>query len=214
MIKRLAIGLVLGLVMGGIVGAVIEQALGVSFAGTAGAFFAYSFSALTGVLTGLIAGKPIWSQTGKIEAGLKAGFGGLIAAGLMLAIRKFAHIEVPAIAAALHTKDAFIDSFPMLTLPMIAGALGTFFEADNTPDEDDAKAAKKPAAKAEAKAAPAKAVAPAAAAAKGKAAEKTPAPAAKVRVEPAKKQKSLMEELEEDDALAAAEAAKENAHKR
>src|SRR5580700_8587653 len=91
MLRRLLLGLVLGLIVGGLIAAGFVQGLGLlSFGpGTGGAAFAYLAAALTGVLTGLVAGKPIWSSGAKIEAGLKAFFGALLGAGLMFAVRRW-----------------------------------------------------------------------------------------------------------------------------
>ena len=52
-------------------------------------------AALTGVLVGLVAGKPIWAKDAKIEAGMKAFIGALLAAGLMYAVRRFLTMPVP-----------------------------------------------------------------------------------------------------------------------
>ena len=74
MVKRLVVGLIIGLFVGALVAAALIKGLGiVSFAdGAAGTAMAYIFAAITGMVTGLIAGKPIWSSNGKIEASLKA----------------------------------------------------------------------------------------------------------------------------------------------
>ena len=93
MLKRLFVGLLLGLFLGSAMAAVATQVLHIDFAG-AGAVLAYLFAAATGALLGLVAGKPIWSQTGKIEAGLKAFFGALISLGLMFALRRWVHFDI------------------------------------------------------------------------------------------------------------------------
>src|SRR5271169_3627188 len=89
MLRRLLIGLVLGLVVGGLAAAGLVAGLHMTMfdAGTGGIVLAYIAAALTGVLTGLVAGKPIWASGAKIEAGLKAFFGALLGAGLMFALR-------------------------------------------------------------------------------------------------------------------------------
>jgi hypothetical protein len=135
MIKRLAIGLVLGLVLGAIIGVALVQGLGMSFAGTGGAVLAYLAAAGTGVLTGLVAGKPIWSADGKIEAGLKAFFGALLALGGMFAIRQWLTVDLD--LTALKAGHGPIGELPVASLPIIAGVLGTFFELDNTGKKKD-----------------------------------------------------------------------------
>ena len=91
MVKRLLYGLVFGLFVGAVVAAVAIKALGlISFGATAGgAVLAYVFASLTGVLVGLVAGKPIWAAGGQIEAGLKAFVGALIASGLMFVMQRW-----------------------------------------------------------------------------------------------------------------------------
>jgi hypothetical protein len=98
------------------------------------------------VLTGLVAGKPIWASGAKIEAGLKAFFGALLAAGLMFALRQWVHFQ-PDMAFLMPGVDpvdvhtAVVGSVPALALPAVAAVLGGFFELDNTggADKDDAK---------------------------------------------------------------------------
>jgi hypothetical protein len=141
MVRRLLVGLVLGLVVGGLVAAGLVQGLHVlQFGdGTGGALFAYLAAAVTGVLTGLVAGKPIWAAGARIEAGLKAFFGALLAAGLMFALRQWAggvHLPV----SELTPEGLAIGSLPIASLPVVAALLGGFFEIDNTGGDDkDAK---------------------------------------------------------------------------
>lgn len=139
MLRRLLLGLVIGLLMGGLVAAGLVAGLHIgTFTGTGGAVLAYLAAALTGVLTGLVAGKPIWATGAKIEAGLKAFFGALLAAGLMFALRQWAggfHAPITAV-----TPEALpVGDLPAVALPIIAALLGGFFELDNTGDPDEAK---------------------------------------------------------------------------
>ena len=116
---------------GGCVGGGAALAL---FGAGGGAALAYLAAALTGVLTGLVAGKPIWASGAKIEAGLKAFFGALLAAGLMFAIRQWVHF-VPDMAFLARGDPADLattaSDVPALALPLVA-VLGGFFELDNT----------------------------------------------------------------------------------
>ena len=148
MLRRLLIGLVLGVIVGGLAAAALVAGLHMPlFADdTGGTVLAYLAAAVTGVLTGLVAGKPIWASGAKIEAGLKAFFGALIAAGLMFALRKWGTIHPPDLAllmpgaSAEDVQAAFIGSVPALALPAVAAVLGGFFELDNTGvDKDEAK---------------------------------------------------------------------------
>ncbi len=132
MLKRLLVGLILGVVIGGATAAVLVQGLGWS-AGFPNAVFAYVAAAVTGVLTGLIAGKPIWSSDGRIEAGLKAFFGALLAIGGMFALRQWAKVDVD--LSAFKAGHAVIGSLPAASLPIIAMVLAGFYEVDNSPSD-------------------------------------------------------------------------------
>jgi hypothetical protein len=144
MLKRLLFGLLFGLLVGGLLAAAVIKGVGMyAFTGTGGTILAYVFAAVTGVLVGLVAGKPIWASGGQIEAGLKAVVGAGVAAAAMWAMRRFVGLDLnlhelgasPAIPTAAGLLPAF-------TLPIIAGVLGAFYEADNTPSPDDEKSAK------------------------------------------------------------------------
>jgi hypothetical protein len=133
MLRRLLLGLVFGLIVGGLVAAGLVAGLGIAtFSSTGGALLAYAAAAVSGVLTGMVAGKPIWSSGAKVEAGLKAFFGALLGAGLMFALRQWAGswmLSLPAIGANGSTA---IGDLPAVSLPLLAAALGGFFGLDNT----------------------------------------------------------------------------------
>ena len=137
MLRRLLVGLLLGLVVGGLVAAGFVEGLHIlTFGeGAGGAIFAYLAAAVTGVLTGLVAGKPIWAADAKIEAGLKAFFGALIAGGLMFALRQWGG-GVPVPVTEFTPGGAAAGSLPVVSLPLVAALLGGFFELDNTPSGD------------------------------------------------------------------------------
>lgn len=130
MLKRLIVGLVLGTLVGAVVAAVLVQGLNVWSFAASGAIVAYLAAAVTGVLTGLVAGKPIWSADGKIEAGLKAFFGALLALGAMFALRTWAKVDVD--LTALKAGQGAIGDLPAASLPIVAAVLAAFFELDNT----------------------------------------------------------------------------------
>jgi hypothetical protein len=143
MLKRLFVGLFLGAIIGAVIAAVLIQGLHIV---TFGPVTAYLTAIATGVLTGLVAGKPIWSADGKIEAGLKAFFGGLLALGGMFALRQWVHAEIN--LSSLNAGNAEIGWLPAASLPLIAGVLAGFFELDNTgPAETEKKEEKGAAAK-------------------------------------------------------------------
>ena len=136
MLRRLVFGLVIGMLVGGLLAAGLVKGLGMDHMT---AVLAYLFAALTGALTGLVAGKPIWAQGGAIEAGLKAIFGALLAAGGMFAIRSWLgmHLDLSAIGAGAGS----IGELPAASLPLLSGVLGALYGLDNTPatDADNAK---------------------------------------------------------------------------
>lgn len=131
MVKRLLVGLVLGTMVGALCAFALSRVIHGAVLGTSGLILAYGASVVTGVLTGLICGKPIWASEGKIEAGLKAFFGALIAAGGMFAIRRWVHLDVD--LTALKLGHGLLGDMPVASLPLIAAVLGGFFELDNSP---------------------------------------------------------------------------------
>jgi len=146
MLIRLVLGLLKGLVIGGLVGFGLAK---VGFAAPS-ALFAYAAAALVGALVGLIAGKPIWAAGGRIEAGLKAGFGALLATGLMALARNFLGFTVPfdlgSLAAAnqsLNETNAHgtIGGLAIVSLALVAAVIGAFYDADNTPELEAKQAA-------------------------------------------------------------------------
>lgn len=144
MLKRLLLGLIVGGVVGVAIAAGLVQGLGMAV--FANPFFAYVAAAVTGLITGLVAGKPIWSAGGRIEAGLKAFFGSLLALGGMFALRKWGNVHVD--LASLKAGAGGLGELPAASLPILAALLGGFFELDNTPSAEVDDAKKLPAGKA------------------------------------------------------------------
>ncbi len=136
-LKRLFIGLVVGMILGGVVAAILVQGLGLAVTSGAGAVIAYLAAGGTGLLTGLVAGKPVWAAEGRIEAGLKAFFGLLLALGGLFVLRTWVHVNLD--LTALKAGTGSIGELPAAYLPIIAGILGGFFELDN----NDAKEGEK-----------------------------------------------------------------------
>jgi hypothetical protein len=135
MLKRLIVGLILGTVIGAVVAAVLVQGLGMLM--FSNAVFAYLAAGATGVITGLVAGKPIWAADGKIEAGLKAFFGILLALGGMFALRTWGGISLD--LTMLNAGAGPLGMLPAAALPIIAGVLAAFYEIDNSPSVDGDK---------------------------------------------------------------------------
>jgi hypothetical protein len=137
MLGRLLIGIVKGLVVGGLLGFGLVK-LGMALPG---AVIAYLAAAVTGVVTGLVAGKPIWAKDAKIEAGAKAVVGALLGVGLMAAARHWLTMTLPFQVGNLAPDGATVGGFAISSLGGIAGLLGGFYDADNDPSaEEDAAA--------------------------------------------------------------------------
>lgn len=139
---RLLAGIIKGLVVGGLVGFGLAK---LGFAAP-GALIAYVAAATTGILIGLIAGKPIWAKDAKIEAGMKAVVGALFGAGLMWAARGWLKQELPlslgpfgggnvSLGEVAETHGT-LGGLAITSLAAVAALLGGFYEADNTPASD------------------------------------------------------------------------------
>jgi hypothetical protein len=139
MLGRLIVGIVKGLVVGGLIGFGLLQ---LGFA-VLPAWLAYIAAAITGVVIGLIAGKPIWAKDARIEAGMKAVVGAFLGAGLMFAARKWLTMYLPTTLLSqlgvMTKSDAItLGYFPITSLAAIAALLGGFYDADNTPEPEGA----------------------------------------------------------------------------
>jgi hypothetical protein len=150
MLGRLLMGIVKGLLVGGLVGFGLAK---LGFVAP-GAVMAYLAAALTGVLIGLVAGKPIWAKDAKIEAGMKAFVGALLGVGLMYAARRWLTMSLPMALGPLSapntslgepaTSTGTLGGLAVTSLAAIAALLGGFYDADNDPNEaGEAKSASK-----------------------------------------------------------------------
>ena len=137
MLGRLLIGIVKGVILGALLGFGLGQ-LGWA---APSAFIAYPAAALVGVLVGLVAGKPIWAKDAKIEAGMKAFVGALLAAGMMFAARRWLTMplpfDVPYAGPSGASVAGTLGGLAVTSLAMIAALLGGFYEADNDPAEGE-----------------------------------------------------------------------------
>ena len=130
MLGRLLLGIVKGIIVGGLVGFALAK---LGFAAP-GAVVAYLAAAVTGVLIGLVAGKPIWAADGKIEAGLKAFFGILLGLGAMFVLRTWANVHLD--LSMLKAGEGALGDLPAASLPLMAAVLAGFYEIDNSPSTD------------------------------------------------------------------------------
>jgi hypothetical protein len=138
MLWRLLVGFVIGLVVGGLLAAALVAGLKLTTfpgAGAGGVALAYGMAALGGVLTGLFAGKPIWATDARLEAGLKAFFGALLAVGGMFALRQWAAGWTVDLSGVGQLGRGAVGDLPATSLPLIAAVLGSLFELDNTGDK-------------------------------------------------------------------------------
>lgn len=145
MLRRLIIGIIKGILVGGSLGFGLAK-LGFVAPGAA---MAYLGAAVAGVLVGLVAGKPIWAKDAKVEAGMKALVGALLAAGLMFAARKWLTFALPVALGPLSMANTSLGEsaavgtlggLAVTSLALVAAVLGGFYEADNTPDDQGATA--------------------------------------------------------------------------
>lgn len=141
MLVRLLIGIVKGLIVGGLLGFAIAK---LGFVAP-GALVAYLAAPIAGILIGLVAGKPIWAKDAKIEAGMKAGVGALLAVGLMYATRRWLNVQLPfaigPLGEAAPGAVGTLGGLAVTSLALVAAVLGGFYEADNTPGGPEAAAA-------------------------------------------------------------------------
>jgi hypothetical protein len=135
MLRRLVFGLLVGLAIGGLLSFGLVRLGEPVFAGTGGEMLAYLSAAGAGALTGLIAGKPIWAAGAKIEAGLKALFGALLAATGMFALQHWGADFRPDMRFLGGGGPLPIGELPAASLPLIAAVLGGLFGLDNTADK-------------------------------------------------------------------------------
>lgn len=135
MAKRLVVGLVMGVLIGGLFGFGLAQLSTGLMAGALG----YLLAAATGVLTGLVAGKPIWAKGAQIEAGLKAGVGALLGAGLLFGLR-FVPLSLPTLAGI---PGAELGRHAVASLAAVSTLLAVFYELDNDSSSDEGEGKKR-----------------------------------------------------------------------
>jgi hypothetical protein len=125
MLKRLVVSVVEGTVVGGLASALL---LGLGF-DWSHLGVVYGAAAVTGAATGLLAGKPFWAKSAKLEALLKASVGTFLALTSMYGLRKW----LPGVSLNLGTTlgSGSIGGLPAASLPVIATAIALLFEVDD-----------------------------------------------------------------------------------
>lgn len=124
-----------GLGKGGLIGALVALALvfGAELTVFGGLWSAVSTVALAGALTGLVAGRPIWSPGARIEAWLKAVAGAFLGVGLLFLLRRYVGFDLTLPAALGQGSPG---ELPLLALPAVAAVLGALFEVDHSGDAE------------------------------------------------------------------------------
>jgi hypothetical protein len=126
MLKRLVVGLAEGAFSGALVAIVVER-LGLGWDGPP---VVYCATALLGVVTALVAGKPFWASGAKTEAAIKAAAGAFIAVVSMYGIRKWL-ADVTLGGGLLGKGPAALGDLPRAALPLVGMALALVFEIDD-----------------------------------------------------------------------------------
>ena len=140
---RMLVGLLKGVIVGGAVGFGLVS-LGMFLPTTV---IAYGAAAVCGLLIALIAGKPIWASGARVEVGMKAIVGALMAPALLFALRRFVEIGLPADLLsslpgleALKGSSVSFSTFSVTSLAAVTAVISGFFDADNQPTAEDENA--------------------------------------------------------------------------
>jgi hypothetical protein len=126
MLKRLLVSLFEGSITGGATAFVLSRV----GEGNPAALLVYAAAALTGALTGLVAGKPIWARAAKLEGLLKSVAGAFMAVTVLFGMRKW----LPGVTVDLGRFGAAsgpIGSVAWVALPLIAIAISLVLEVDD-----------------------------------------------------------------------------------
>ncbi|HVU04475.1 MAG TPA: hypothetical protein VHE30_22110 [Polyangiaceae bacterium] len=115
---RLVFALVKG-GLGGFVGAAVAAVLGGKVPAAA-----YAGAAFTGVVTGLLAGRPVWAEGGRREAAVKVPAGVFLALATLFGFRKW--LSAVTVGASVPLGDA-----PFVALPLLAVAIALVLEVDD-----------------------------------------------------------------------------------
>jgi len=134
MLKRLGLGLLKGLALGAAIGAAFHFGLGVT---AVGAFVGFLLAMLTGLVGGVLSGKPPWKKGAWIESLLKGAVGTGVGALLYWLATAFVSFKLPFALGAIPAGTAWTAA-PLLFAPAIAGVWAALVELDNTGDAEEA----------------------------------------------------------------------------
>ena len=124
MLKRLVLGPTKGVVIGALIVAALVLGLNVSVLTGA---LSYLAVAACGFVCGIVAGKPVWAASAKMEALLKAVAGGGMAAAIVFVLRRFVRNE----ADLGPLGSGKLLELPWLVLPAVGVILALLFEIDD-----------------------------------------------------------------------------------
>jgi hypothetical protein len=125
MLKRVVVAVVEGAVVGGVAAALLAK-LGLEWRSPA---VVYGAALLTGAATGLVAGKPPWANSAKVEAVLKAAVGAFIAPAAVYGARKW--LPSPSFDLGPALGSGSVGELPALLLPVVAIAIALLLEIDD-----------------------------------------------------------------------------------
>jgi len=126
MLKRL----VAGLFEGGLAGVLVAVSLGWLHLSWGGPPVVYGAAATLGLLTALVAGRPIWSKAAKTEVAIKSVAGAFIAVVSMFGARKWLS-DVTTDLSSIGAGAGRLGDLPRVVLPLIGMALAAVFEVDD-----------------------------------------------------------------------------------
>lgn len=124
MLKRVVVAVLEGAMVGGGVAAGVA-ALGLSWSGVP---VVYGAALMTGVAIGVVAGKPPWANSAKLEALLKSAVGAFIAPAAVYGARKW--LPSPTFDLGVLGSGALGD-LPRVLLPLTATAIALLLEIDD-----------------------------------------------------------------------------------
>lgn len=131
MFKRLIVGVAEGFA----VAAIVVAALRAVSADWSKVAVVYAATLALGLMTGLVAGRPVWRRGSKVEAAVKSVVGAFIAATTMFGIRKWLpHVKVD---LGVYGQGP-LGAVPTAALPLVASALALVFEIDDAFGPDPA----------------------------------------------------------------------------
>jgi tetrahydromethanopterin S-methyltransferase subunit F len=140
MLKRLFAGTIKGIIVGAALALLLVKGLSLTFMP---GLIGYLVAAVTGLVVGLVAGRPIWARDAKLEAGLKAVVGAGLAVAALFAFRRWLHFEVD--LSLLEAGKGAASELTAASVPLLTTVLAVLFELDNTPAEKSEARASKPA---------------------------------------------------------------------